>query len=150
MSRDQSLLTLLADVLDVTMFEKMTKYERIIHLILYLSFSSFFSFSSTSRALLLVFEASGRSLHLLRWAIAREVSNSSTATTLFREDGLTCRLISTFSRQAGLPYLRTVLHPLVKKIAQTRTNYEASFVVILLIIFILTHRISHLIFLHLG
>lgn len=77
---------------------------------------------SRTKALLLnplmrIFAAHGKVAKLLQWSIDLEVAGTQSHTTLFRSDSYASRMLSAFTKNVGCKYLRHVLSPTLRLIA---------------------------------
>lgn len=67
--------------------------------------------------LMRLFASHGKVARLLQWSIDLEVSGTQSPTTLFRSDSYASRMLSTFTKSVGVSYLRGVLSPTLRIIA---------------------------------
>jgi len=76
------------------------------------------------QALVAIADSNEQTNQLMKIAIAHELNNRTSPLTLFREDSLCTKFLSTYAREKGGTYRRSVLHPVVKKVVNSRTSYE--------------------------
>ena len=67
--------------------------------------------------LMRLFASHGKVARLLQWSIDLEVSGTQSPTTLFRSDSYASRMLSTFTKNVGGAYLRHVLSPTLRIVA---------------------------------
>lgn len=83
-------------------------------------------FDRIARPLVVVFQASGKATVLLNWAIARDVERTDQATSLFREDSLSTKMITNYLRIMGTSYLNRTLGSHIRAMIAAATSYEVD------------------------
>lgn len=69
--------------------------------------------TKTCASLVMIFEAKKRVLSMIQSMIEHEVGAQKTAATLFRNNSLTTHLMTCYTKLVGLPFLKTVIGPVI-------------------------------------
>jgi hypothetical protein len=69
--------------------------------------------TKTCASVVMVFEAKNRTLGMIQSMIEFEVSLQKTAATLFRNNSLTTHIMTCYTKLVGLPFLKTVVGPVI-------------------------------------
>ncbi len=69
-------------------------------------------------ALVQVLDSFHRALPIIHLGIVQEVKTTSKASTLFRGNSMSTKMMSAFTKHTGIPYLRATLGPLVRDVLQ--------------------------------
>lgn len=84
-------------------------------------------FDKIAKPLVVLFQASGKAQVLLTWSIARDILRTEQATSLFREDSLSTKMITSYLRVMGTSYLnRTLGWHIRSMVALPTTSYEVD------------------------
>eukprot|EP00002_Diphylleia_rotans_P015700 TRINITY_DN3042_c0_g2_i4.p1 TRINITY_DN3042_c0_g2~~TRINITY_DN3042_c0_g2_i4.p1 ORF type:complete len:1083 (+),score=225.45 TRINITY_DN3042_c0_g2_i4:1247-4495(+) len=79
-----------------------------------------------AKAVVSLFDASGLSLTLLKWAISKEVQTTASESILFRTDSLATKLWKAYTTTVGLNYIRSTLRPCVSELLQNPQGHEVD------------------------
>lgn len=83
-------------------------------------------FDRIAKPLVILFQASGRAQALLTWAIARDIERTELATSLFREDSLSTKMITNYLRVMGTTYLNRTLGTQIRAMITPAASYEVD------------------------
>lgn len=83
-------------------------------------------FDRVAKPLVVLFQASGKAQVLLTWAIARDIERIDQATSLFREDSLSTKMITNYLRVMGTSYLNRTLGAHIRSMIAANTTYEVD------------------------
>lgn len=81
---------------------------------------------AVAKALVIVFEAHDKTLHLLKKFIQEEVEQSESASTLFRSNSMVSKMFKFYSRLIGLPYLYVAIGQQLNQLIWEGTGLEVD------------------------
>ena len=79
-----------------------------------------------ARALIRIFEAKGCVIPFLKCCIRNEVDMAKDTQTLFRANSMASKAIDVYMKHVGLPYLKSVLGPIITEISKQNQNPEVD------------------------
>ncbi|KYQ88285.1 Ras GTPase activation domain-containing protein [Tieghemostelium lacteum] len=71
-----------------------------------------------------ILDAHKQTLPIIKLGITKEISSTSSASTLFRGNSTPTKLMTSFTRMTGRPYLISTLKPIIDKLLKDPSGYE--------------------------